>query len=141
MTSPKDQKKGYVTAAELMERLNSDPAFVQRRQEKEQRLAKARIAVEQASASVLEELTRLGYPCSSVSQIVQKYCPTPDIVVDCIIKWIPNVNHDIVKEVLVRALGAAENQFSGRVLADVYDSCSHSIGVQFAVLNNRHHCS
>lgn len=135
MTSRNDRKHGEVTAEELMARLNNDPAFVLRRQQKEQRLAKARIAVEQASAGILEELTRLGYPCTSVSQIVQKYCPLPSIIADCIIRWIPKVDHDIVKEALIRALGAAEQKFSGRVLADSYDSFSHSIGVQFAVLN------
>lgn len=135
MNNHKAPRNRNETAKELMDRLNKDPDFVQRREERERRYAEAEAIAMRASEGVLRELTEVGFPCDDVDNIVKTYCPLPPAIVSCLLKWIPQIDHDNVKEMLIRALGAAEQKFSCKVLADAYDSCSHSIGVQFAVLN------
>jgi len=93
-----------VTAAELMARLNADPAFLERRRQKEAELKAKHERYLAAAEPVLQELRALGYQVESIGDLrrppVYKY---PDAV-PVLVRWLPRISDPSVKEDIIRTL-------------------------------------
>ncbi len=97
------KEKKSMSAAELMARLQHDPKYQARTQEKEQaRLV--RIAVnKEAAAPIVKELVAAGFPVTTVADLHNKRLDYP-AAIPILLAWLPKVDNLDVKQDIVRCL-------------------------------------
>jgi hypothetical protein len=118
------KKKKWKSAQELMAELNSNPDFVRRTTDKEQRRNEREQHYRAMERSILDELGARGIDAPSIADAVKKYSPLPDEVVNVFLTGVETTADLKVLETLIRGLGAAAHPFDGRPLAKCYDSCN-----------------
>lgn len=92
-----------VTAKELLLRLQQDPAYLQRRAEKEaQRLQIVEVNARD-SLPVLADLEKAGYKLNWISDLYQQEAPYTDAI-PILLSWLPRIDNKDIKETIVRAL-------------------------------------
>lgn len=96
-------KRKPVTAAELMDRLNRDPAYLARVAERDARLAEFARIRDQVAAPVLADLRSLGYQVDDILDLPHSGRRYNDAV-PLLAAWLPRVSEPWVKEMIVRAL-------------------------------------
>lgn len=126
--------KGWKTAKELMDELAKDPEYLRRRAEKDERRRRRDELYDQLTKPILDTLRSHGFDASSIDDLVKEHAPLSTAAVEILLDSVEKCDNDRMCESLVRALGAAEKPFDGRVLASKYDQ-THDEGLRFAVLN------
>jgi len=97
------KEKKNVSAAELMAKLQRDPKYQAREQEKEHaRLA--RIAInKEAAAPIVQELVAAGFPVNTVADLHNRQLNYP-AAIPILLAWLPKVQNLDVKQDIVRSL-------------------------------------
>ena len=126
--------KGPMTAEELMKRLAADPEYVKMRAAKDEKSRERAKRLAAISRPILERLTDTGFPAESIEDLVRKFAPVPEQVVEILLANVNECSDDRIQESLVRALGAAEFPFDGRQLVKCFESARDE-GLRFAILN------
>jgi hypothetical protein len=114
------KKESFVTAAELMQELNSDPEWVRqnaiREAQHKARVEKVKAEVAEEEGPLLADLRELGYEVSSIWDLVNSnsnYAPAIPILA----KYLPTTRHPMLREGIVRALTVKEaRRIAGAVL-------------------------
>ena len=120
--------------AEFLAELNADPEYVKRRtkQEDERVLREAEIAL--MTRPLLHELRTDGYPLTTIGELLPRYAPLPDKIVQILLSWLPKLSDVHVKEHLIRALAAPAQPFDGGALVRAFEE-TDSKELQYAVAN------
>jgi len=131
-----NKKHTPVTAEELMDRLNSDPAFVARRQEKERLRLEREKTLRLAEAPVVKALKDVGLNVESCWDLLDtrsKYTDAIPVLLEHLNKEYP----DAIKEGIVRALAIPEARAGRSTILDLFnktsDSTHRSLKVALAV--------
>jgi hypothetical protein len=122
----KKTKSRKVTAAELMAKLNADPAFVARQARQEEEHQKRVARLREVEAPLVEELRAVGCAVDSVWDLIPKYsrtkkvlAPYPQalpILLEHLLKPYPGA----VREGIARALGVPNARFAWPSLIQQY---------------------
>jgi len=111
----------WKTADELMAELEAKPEFQMRMTEKAQRRAERKALIAQIEEPLLAELRELGIDVRYVSELCQpENVPVSPEVVSILLKWLPLVSHDRVKDAIIRAVGASREPFDGKPLVECF---------------------
>jgi len=102
MTTPQRPKKTRVTAGELMDRLDKDPAYQARVQEIEKKRLAEVAANRKELVPLLTELAAAGFVVSHPQELVKEF-PQKEVV-PILLKWLPRLIRPNTKESVVRAL-------------------------------------
>lgn len=100
----KKRDDGWITANELMDRLNADPAFVARREQQEAEFAKREAELRIAEAPLLDELRSAGLTPKSVWHL----CEAPgtyDHAVPLLLAHLRRPYPSVIRDGIARALG------------------------------------
>lgn len=92
-----------MTAAELMERLQSDPAHAARSRRREQQRQAAAAGTRAAAAPLIAELRAAGHDVERVSELHERRLDYRDAL-PVLIRWLPAISDRRLKEAVVRAL-------------------------------------
>jgi hypothetical protein len=122
------------TARELMDELNADATFRAFRDDREARMLAIEIECDVLRRPVLERISKMGFECESLSDLIHKHAPLSNTVVLILLDALKDSGNERVQESYVRALAAAKESFDGGILSQLYRSTS-SEGLKFAVLN------
>jgi len=99
---------------ELRAELAAKPEFQQRMAEKVRRRAERAVLFAKIEEPLLAELREQGVVVRSVDELRRpENVPLPPEVVCVLLKWLPLVAHDRIKETIIRAVGAAREPFDG----------------------------
>ncbi len=128
------KKRGLRGAKELMDELEKKPEFVRRRDEKAERRRRLEEMYAELARPAFEALHAQGFEATTVQDLVRKYAPLPVVAVEILLNSLETCENDRMCESFVRAVGAAQERFDGRLLASKYDH-THDEGLRFAVLN------
>lgn len=128
-------KRKGVTAAELMARLTKNPEFQERARAIEVKVEAANDAARVAGEPILAELAQSGVHAASIDDLVKGYAPLASHIVRILIKHLPTVEHEGLREALVRALATAAQPFDGEPLIDVF-ARERSGSVRWALANS-----
>jgi hypothetical protein len=127
-------KRPWISAEELMADLQRDSAYL----EQQKSLARERSArqerIRALHAPILEDYRRIGVVANSIEDLVARYAPLPENIVDRLLAWISASQEPDVLEPLVRALAATTLPYDGRPVVDVF-SKTDSEFVQWAAAN------
>lgn len=115
-------EKKWKTAQELMAELNSNPDFLRRKAEKEQRRKEREEHFGSLECPILDKLRTSGFDAPSITEVVKRFSPLPDEIVDVFINGVENSADVKLLESLIRGLGAATNPFDGRPLVKCYEN-------------------
>ncbi|MBX5463739.1 MAG: hypothetical protein IRZ28_21960 [Steroidobacteraceae bacterium] len=113
------KKQKWKTAAEAMAEFEKDPAFVERRRQREDDRRRAEQADARAEAPVVEELQKAGVPVRSVWDLVNTtntYTQSLPILLDHLKRPYP----DAVREGFARAMAVPAAKFAWSALVVLY---------------------
>lgn len=113
-------KKGWKTAEEVIAEQNSNPEFVRRRAEKEQRRKQREKEYAEIERPIVECMRAVGFEANSIIDAIQKFAPLPDELVAVLLQGVTTSTDIKLLEWLIRALAAARNPFDGRPLVECY---------------------
>ncbi|HEX3997972.1 MAG TPA: hypothetical protein VHX65_05425 [Pirellulales bacterium] len=104
-------KRKPVTAAELMQRLTSDPGWLRQNQIREDRrrarIAQLRAELEPEERPMLEELAKAGHAVSSVWDLVNTNAAYP-AAIPVLARYLPSIRHPSLRQGVARALTVPE---------------------------------
>jgi len=108
-----------VTAAELTARLQADPEFVAKQQERERALAErvARLRAEQAP--IVAELLKAGVQLHDLWDLIQRSAPYPTAI-PILLKHLRLPYSDATRETLARSLAVPDARFAWHTLVAEY---------------------
>lgn len=102
------RSKKPITADELLNELEKDPAYQQRLREADERAEHNRRTYRHAAEGVLRDLRGLGLDLEAVGELVTAY---PDEyktrhkeIIPILLRWLPLVDYDALKDDIVRTL-------------------------------------
>ena len=128
------KKRGWATVEEVMARLEQDTEYQKRIAEREGRLAH----VERMRAEIdpiLEDLKTIGVVVEEWNDVVSRYAPLTQPVVELLLRWLPRVHDQLVQEVVIRTLAAAPTvHYDGRVLTRLFEA-TDSQNLRWAIAN------
>jgi hypothetical protein len=113
------KKRKWKTAAEAMAEFEKDPAFVERRRQREEQRRRAEEADAHAEAPVVEELRNAGVPIATVWDLVNTvnpYTQSLPILLDHLQRPYP----DAVREGIGRAMAVPGAKFAWPMLVKLY---------------------
>lgn len=113
------KKRKRKTAAEAMAEFEKDPAFVERRRQREENRRRAEEADARAEAPVVEELRKTGVPVESVWDLVNAtntYAQSLPILLEHLKRPYP----DEVREGIARAMAVPAAKFAWPILVTLY---------------------
>lgn len=108
-----------ITAGELMARLEADPEFVARREERRRARVQKRAALRDAERPLLEELHLLGVNVDSVRDLVNTAHPYPEAL-PILTEHLERPYPDRVRAGIARALAVRDARFAWVRLRDLY---------------------
>ena len=111
--------KKPITARELMEKLNADPAFVARRTQAEEERQKREAEYRRAEAPLVAELRAAGVMVASAWDLVNTAVPYPDAL-PILLEHLEKPYPAAVREGIARALAVREAHFGWAVLMRLY---------------------
>ncbi len=115
-------KKNWKMAQELMAELNSNPDFLRRKAEKEQRRKEREEHFGAMERPIVDQVRARGFDASSITEAVKRYSPLPDEIVAVFLNGVENSADLKLLETLIRGLGAAAHPFDGRPLVKCYET-------------------
>jgi hypothetical protein len=113
------KKRKWKTAAEAMAEFEKDPAFVERRRQREEERRRAEEADARAEAPIVEELRKAAVPVGSIWDLVNSlntYAQSLPILLDHLQRPYP----DAVREGLARAVAVPGARFAWPLLVRLY---------------------
>lgn len=129
------KKRDWMTAGELLARLDQDPEYQQRMAEQEQARLAHVAGMRTALDPILDDLRDVGIVVEEWNEVVSHYAPLSEPVVTALLRWLPRVQDAQVQEAIVRALAAAPTvRFDGRALAQLFES-TESEALRWAIGN------
>jgi hypothetical protein len=129
------KKRGWITAGELMAQLAQDPEYERRMAAREQARLAHVARFQAAIEPVLADLRNVGVFVEEWNDVVSRYAPLPQSVVDVLLRWLPLLDHPAVQEAVVRAIAAAPTvHYDGRVLARLFET-TESESLRWAIGN------
>jgi len=123
-------RKKRMTAEEFAAQLRADPAY----QAKLEQQADNAAGIQKVAATLMEALSRKGYRAASLSELVRTYAPLPRDLANALIESLGQVSEANVLEAIVRAVGAAREEFNARPLVDLFER-SDSPTLRWAIAN------
>jgi HEAT repeat protein len=111
------RKKRATTAKEFAAQLKADSAY----QKKLEQQAENTARIQKAEAALMTALSSKGYTAASLDELVRKHAPLRREIADALVETLDDVSDTNVREAIVRALGAAREQFNVRPLADLFE--------------------
>jgi hypothetical protein len=96
-------RRGAVTAAELLAELERDPSYLDGQQRDRERQEENRRRYREAAVGVLAELAEAGFPVEKVGQLPKLGVAYPDAV-PVLVRWMERVEYRPLWEDIVRAL-------------------------------------
>lgn len=123
-----------MTAGELLAKLENDPDYQRRMAEKERVRQERKARRDESLSPYLDKLHQLGMQSRTLEELVREYAPLPDDAIEVLLSALSALSDPRAQETVVRALGAAENPFDGRPLAECFDS-TRDEGLKWAIAN------
>lgn len=120
--------------ADLMAQLEEDPAHLTSRQHQAAEHELREREVQIASQPLLDELAAAGYPLVNFDELLSRYAPLKEPVVNVLLSRVLGVRDKSVQQQVVRALGASAVPFSGMSITRLFDS-TDSESLRFAIAN------
>lgn len=117
----KKKDEGYITAGELMARLEKDPEYQARMAAEEKEMAEKKAKLRELQKPVFEDLQRIGVVASSLPDLIHKYAPLPKEIVQILLKWVPVAEDEDIQEWLVRALAGTRVKYDGSALIELFE--------------------
>lgn len=127
-------KKAWLSAEELMTQLQQDPEYQKQQAERERAHEERVRRMREAADPVVRELQNVGFAVEAVEEIAARYAPVPRPAIDILLSWLPRVEDETVREMMVRALAATTEPFDGCPLARVFEE-SRSESLRWAIGN------
>ena len=103
------KKRKPMTAAKLLQELNSDPEWVARDREREASREAFSARIREEARPVLEDLAKVGFPVRSVYDLVNTSSPYPEAI-PILLEHLGQPYHPRIREGLARALTVREAQ-------------------------------
>ena len=122
------------TAQELLARLRQDREFLANEERRAKKKALREAKHHDIERPVLADLESLGIKVPSIHDLVRDYAPLEPEVSNLLLRWIPLIKNESVKEQLVRALAASAEPFDGRPLIDALEN-TQSEELRWAIAN------
>lgn len=113
-------KSKSITAAELMEQLQNDPDYQAKIRQQHEAQLDANSQYETQVAPLHRELGHLGL-VADLYELVQKYGPLSDEVIQLLLHWLLKSDNNKVLEGIVRALGAPQAPYNGTNLVMIFE--------------------
>jgi len=117
-----------------MAELNSNPDFLRRQAEREERANEREHRIRTLERPVLDSLRARGFDAPSITDAVKMYSPLSNEIVDVFLDSVNKTADVKLLETLIRGLGAAARSFDGRPLVRCYESC-HDDNLQWVITN------
>ncbi|HEY0015504.1 MAG TPA: hypothetical protein VGC13_04270 [Longimicrobium sp.] len=127
-------KKSWVSAADLMAELQQDPEYQKQQAERERTHEERVQRIRAAAEPVVHGLQSAGFAVDAVEELAIRYAPIPKPAIDILLSWLPRVQDDTVREMIVRALAATTEPFDGQSLARAFEE-SGSESLRWAIGN------
>lgn len=121
-------------ARDLMAELQSDASFADMSNRRDARMQSIELECDSLRRPVLEHIARMGYRCSTLTELAETHSPLPDAVVQVLLDAIARSDNERVQESYIRAISAADSEFDGSVFTKIYRH-TQSEGLKFAILN------
>lgn len=127
-------KKTSVTAAELLAKLNRDPAYRRKIEERAKRQQQRKKAYDQMLAPYLRDINRRGYAGASLEEVIKNHSPLPPPIIQILLSSLVSLKEPRVLESVVRALAAADHSFDGKALVQCFESTNDE-SLKWAIVN------
>jgi hypothetical protein len=127
-------RKQKKTAGEHMAELESDPAYRQIRDDKAQRRFEREARLRALEEPILADLRAAGLTVDSVYDLLPAHFPLPSQVVQILLKWLPLVSDNAIKESIIRTLIGAREPYDGQPLVDCF-TADRSETLRFPIAN------
>jgi len=127
-------KNRWVSAADLMAELQQDPEYQMRQTERQRAHEERAQEIRAAAEPVVRELRSAGYAVDAVEELAFQYAPISRPAIDILLSWLPSVQNNTVREMIVRALAATNEPFDGLPLARAFEA-SRSESLRWAIGN------
>src|SRR5713101_2077854 len=124
------KKNRPMTAEEFAAQLKADPAY----QAKLEQQAAITARIQQAEGALMKALSAKGYSAASLDELVRKHAPLRRDLADALVESLQEVSDANVQEAVVRALGAAREEFDAAPLMDLFEQ-SDSATLRWAIAN------
>ena len=127
----------WITAEELVNRLEADSAYQKLMAEKEARRAKAMATNEEAEKPIIQELGSIGIQISSISDYINSDRILSPKETEILLCWLPKVTSKDIKDAIVRSLCSTQTEFDGRPLAELFESARdfHDDDLRWTIAN------
>lgn len=127
-------KRKPKSAAAFSAELNADAEYVARRSAREDTGVLREAEFQVLTQALRDDLAAVGYPVATIEDLLPRYAPLPQPVVDALLKHLAEMADISVQEHIVRVLGASAVSFDGAPLVRLFEA-SDSTSVRFAVAN------
>jgi len=131
-------KSGPTTADELKAGLEQDPSYIARLREDDRRQEENRICYRIAAEPVLQDLRDIGYEVETIGELVEKEYPARGPYKDAVpilMKWLPKVEYDALKEDIVRTLSVPWAKDAAPFLVSEFRCAGEGRGLRWVVGN------
>jgi hypothetical protein len=105
-----NRKKNWITAQDLMARLQADPKWVAAREQEEEVRQKASAEFRRLEAPLVEELRAAGFQVESAWDFVNTSAPYPEAL-PILLRHLQRPYPGQIREGIARALGVQEAKF------------------------------
>jgi len=126
-----------MTAKEFAAQLNADSVYQAKLGQQTENAAR----IDKAEAALIKALSSKGYTAASLEELVRTHAPLRREIADALVESLDEVSDTNVREAdtnvreaIVRALGAAREQFNVRPLADLFERAD-SPTLRWAIAN------
>ena len=113
-----------MTAEQLLRELERDPTHRKKIESRRRETGRKEEEYRRLLAPVRRDLAALGYVASDMSDLVKRYAPLPNAIVEVLLRWLMRIHNDRLIEMMARALCATAEPFDGRVLAQLWENTS-----------------
>lgn len=122
------------TASELMSEMQNDPTIRKRMEERNHSLLQRQEQLATLISPTIKALNSIGCDGDTIEGIVKNNAPLKREAVTVLMKSLSDIDEPRLIESIVRALGAAETQFDGSRLAQIFLKTKDE-AVKLAVIN------
>jgi hypothetical protein len=122
------------TAEEVIAEQNSNPEFLRKKAEKEERRRKREAEFAAVERPLLDRMKSAGYEADSIIEAIKKFAPLPDRLVAILLEAVTTTADIKHLEWIIRALAATRHPFDGRPLMECYQRVN-DINLRWVILN------
>lgn len=128
------KKKIAKTAEQVMAELQLDATYQLRKQQAHLKRANKYVNTKKELKQVEQTLSESGFKVDDLNDLVRKFAPLDTVIVDILLGSLTHLKDERAAEMVVRALAATRQAYSGVALCDLFDK-THDDNLKWAIIN------